>query len=98
MAGGHGIAFDGPNDKHLIAFVEKIWSEGGVVGSVCHGPGALVNVHAPNGEPIVKGRKVSLLCSILYLLHVLLDLLLVDNVLGKSWFCSVLLGVCMPPF
>jgi hypothetical protein len=98
MAGGHGIVYDGPNDKDLIAFVEKIWSEGGVVGSVCHGPAALVNVHAPNGEPIVKGRKVSLLCSILYLLHVLLDLLLVNNVLGKSGFCSVLLGVCMPPF
>jgi len=59
VPGGHGIVHDGPNDKHLIAFVEKIWSEGGVVGSVCHGPAALVNVHAPNGEPIVKGRKVA---------------------------------------
>jgi putative intracellular protease/amidase len=64
MAGGHGIVYDGPNDKDLIAVVEKIWSEGGVVGSVCHGPAALVNVHAPNGEPIVKGRKVSLLCVV----------------------------------
>jgi hypothetical protein len=98
MAGGHGIVHDGPNDKYLIAFAEKIWSEGGVVSAVCHGPAALVNVHAPNGELIVKGRKVSLLCSILYLLHVLLDLLLVNNVLGKSWFCFILLGVCMPPF
>ncbi|CAK9857923.1 unnamed protein product [Sphagnum jensenii] len=59
VPGGHGIVYDGPNDKNLIAFVEKIWSEGGVVGSVCHGPAALVNVHAPNGEPIVKGRKVA---------------------------------------
>lgn len=27
--------------------------------AVCHGPGALVNGKKPNGEPIVKGHKVT---------------------------------------
>nr|XP_024394100.1 glyoxalase 3-like isoform X2 [Physcomitrium patens] len=50
--------FDGPNDKHFIAVVEKFWTEGKIVASVCHGPAGLVAIRAPDGIPIVKGKKV----------------------------------------
>jgi putative intracellular protease/amidase len=58
LAGGHGIVFDGPVDKDFIALVEKFWAKGKIVSSVCHGPAGLVAVKAPDGTPIVKGKKV----------------------------------------
>jgi putative intracellular protease/amidase len=58
IPGGHGIMFDGPNDKDFIAVVEKFWAEGKIVASVCHGPAGLVAIRAPDGIPIVKGKKV----------------------------------------
>lgn len=59
LPGGHGACFDFATDKDLIALVEKFWAEGKVVSAVCHGPCGLVNVKAPNGEPIVKGKRVN---------------------------------------
>lgn len=52
--------FDGPNDKHFIAVVEKFWTEAKIVASVCHGPAGLVAIRAPDGIPIVKGKKVGI--------------------------------------
>lgn len=57
-AGGHGIIYDGPKDVHFKALGEKFWAEGKIVSSVCHGPGGLVSVHAPDGTSIFKGKKV----------------------------------------
>jgi putative intracellular protease/amidase len=57
--GGHGIVFDGPADKNVIAVGQKFWAEGKIVSAVCHGPGALLGMKAPDGTPIVKGRKVT---------------------------------------
>lgn len=59
LPGGHGVVFDVAYDKDTIALVEKFWAEGKVVSAVCHGPSGLVTPKAPNGEPIVKGKKVS---------------------------------------
>jgi putative intracellular protease/amidase len=59
IPGGHGIVFDGPVDKNLTALGEKFWAEGKIVSSVCHGPAALVSMKAPDGTPIVKGKKVT---------------------------------------
>lgn len=59
LPGGHGVCFDLTTNKDSIALVEKFWAEGKVVASVCHGPGGLVNTKSANGEPLVKGKKVS---------------------------------------
>ncbi|GAB4553977.1 MAG: type 1 glutamine amidotransferase domain-containing protein [Phycisphaerales bacterium] len=59
FAGGHGTMFDFPNERSVKAAAEAIYAKGGIVGAVCHGPAALVQVNAPNGEPIVAGKRVT---------------------------------------
>lgn len=58
-AGGHGAMWDFPQDKRLAAIAAAIYDRGGVVGAVCHGPAALVNVRLANGDPLVKGKDVA---------------------------------------
>lgn len=57
--GGHGPLWDLAEDKASIALIERLWSDGKLVASVCHGPGVLRHVHDSNGEPLVKGREVT---------------------------------------
>jgi putative intracellular protease/amidase len=59
IAGGHGTCFDFPESKELQQAVEGLLAAGKVVGVVCHGPTALVGCKAPDGEPLVKGKKVT---------------------------------------
>jgi len=59
VPGGHGIIYDGPNDKTFIALGNKFLAEGKVVSAVCHGPAGLVNFHNPDGTSIYKGKKVA---------------------------------------
>lgn len=57
--GGHGTMFDFPNNEMLAGVINDVLARDGVVGAVCHGPAALVGVNGPDGEPIVKGKKLS---------------------------------------
>jgi putative intracellular protease/amidase len=57
--GGHGPLWDLANDAHSIALIEGALSANKPVGLVCHGPAALKSVNAPDGLPMVKGRKVT---------------------------------------
>ena len=57
--GGHGTMFDFPNNGTLAGVINDVLARDGVVAAVCHGPAALVGVNGPDGEPIVKGKKVS---------------------------------------
>ena len=57
--GGHGPLWDLVNDKYSIQLIEDFYDAGKPVAFVCHAPAALVNVKAENGEPLVKGRKVT---------------------------------------
>ncbi|KAL3690468.1 hypothetical protein R1sor_016777 [Riccia sorocarpa] len=59
IPGGHGVVFDLPSDKRSIDLVESFWAANKIVSSVCHGPAALTAVKQPNGDPIVKGRRVA---------------------------------------
>ena len=36
-----------------------IYDDGGVIGAVCHGPAALVNLKLANGQYLVKGKRVA---------------------------------------
>ncbi|MFC7337328.1 type 1 glutamine amidotransferase domain-containing protein [Haloferula chungangensis] len=59
FAGGHGTMWDFRASAELRAVTASIYSRGGVVGAVCHGPAALVNLKLPDGSLLVSGKKVA---------------------------------------
>jgi len=58
VTGGSGAALDLPSNTDLQALIADIYEQGGVVGAVCHGPAALVNVTI-GGRPFLAGRRVT---------------------------------------
>jgi len=59
FAGGHGTMWDFPENKAFARIAASIYERGGVVGAVCHGPAALVNVRLSSGQYLVAGKAVS---------------------------------------
>lgn len=59
FVGGKGAMFDFPNNKSIQTIVKTFNESNKVIGAVCHGPSALVNVTLDNGQPLLKNRKVS---------------------------------------
>ncbi len=57
--GGHGPLWDLADDATSIALIEAALAAEKPVALVCHAPGALKNVHAADGSPLVKRRKVA---------------------------------------
>lgn len=59
FAGGHGAMWDFPNSQAVQAVTRAIYEAGGIVGAVCHGPSALVNVKLSSGGYLVAGKQLS---------------------------------------
>ena len=59
LAGGWGAAFDFGFSDALAAKITEANSAGKLIGGVCHGPLGLINATAPDGRPLVEGRRVS---------------------------------------
>lgn len=59
LVGGHGTMWDFPESPGLQHLVASVYTAGGVVGAVCHGPAGLVNVELDNGFRLVEGRRVA---------------------------------------
>lgn len=59
FVGGKGAMFDFPDNKVIQSMVRDYYESDKVVGAVCHGPAALVNVTLSNGQPLLEGKKVS---------------------------------------
>ncbi len=59
FVGGKGAMFDFPQNKHIQSIVKEYYESGKVVGAVCHGPAALVNVTLSNGQHLLAGRTIS---------------------------------------
>ena len=59
FAGGLGAMWDLPDDATLAALTARIYAHGGVVGAVCHGPAALLNVKRPDGDYLIKDMFVA---------------------------------------
>ena len=57
--GGHGPLWDLATDQKSIKLIEDFWQTGKPVAAVCHAPSVLLNVKDLNGEPLVKGKKVT---------------------------------------
>ena len=59
VVGGHGVLWDLVYHAGLQKLLSGAYEKGGIVAAVCHGPAALTEVRLKNGDPLVKGRKVS---------------------------------------
>ncbi|PWE45669.1 type 1 glutamine amidotransferase domain-containing protein [Pseudomonas prosekii] len=57
--GGHGPLWDLAEDQHSIALIEAIYQAGKPVATVCHAPGVLRHVKDADGQPLVKGKRVT---------------------------------------
>ena len=59
LPGGHGTMWDFPDSEALADRISRIWTCGGAVAAVCHGPAGLVNVRLGEGEALVDGKKLT---------------------------------------
>ncbi|WP_416424962.1 type 1 glutamine amidotransferase domain-containing protein [Pseudomonas sp. App30] len=57
--GGHGPLWDLAESPVSIALIEAFERAGKPISFVCHAPGVLRHVKAADGQPLVKGRRVS---------------------------------------
>jgi len=57
--GGHGPLWDLAEDSYSIALIEAFWKAGKPVATVCHAPGVLRHVKDADGQPLVKGKRVT---------------------------------------
>lgn len=59
-AGGHATLIDFPGAKGLQSIASKIWSNGGIISAVCHGPAILPGIiDQATGKPVIAGKKVT---------------------------------------
>lgn len=59
FTGGKGAMFDFPENTAIQDIIREFYQSNKVVGAVCHGPAALVNVTLDNGRPLVENVNVS---------------------------------------
>ncbi|APD51291.1 type 1 glutamine amidotransferase domain-containing protein [Francisella hispaniensis] len=59
FAGGHGTMWDFPNNSNIHSKVLDIYARNGVIGAICHGVAALINVKDHNGQNIIKDKEVT---------------------------------------
>ncbi len=57
--GGHGPLWDLAENAYSIALIQAMLAAGKPVAAVCHAPGVLRHVKAPDGAPLVKGKAVA---------------------------------------
>lgn len=57
--GGHGPLWDLAEDKSSIALIEDFYNHNKPVAAVCHAPGVFKNTKGKDGNPLVKGKKVT---------------------------------------
>lgn len=57
--GGHGPLWDLAESADSVKLIESFYNSNKPVSFVCHAPAALKKVKDANGEPLVKGKKVT---------------------------------------
>jgi len=57
--GGHGPLWDLHNNSDSIKLIEGFIAAGKPVAAVCHAPAVLLKAKDQNGDPLVKGKKVT---------------------------------------
>ena len=59
FVGGKGAMFDFPNNPVIQSIVRDYYQSNKVVGAVCHGPAALVDVMLDDGKPLLANKAVT---------------------------------------
>ncbi len=59
FAGGWGAAFDLGQSEELGERVSAAFAAGRVLGGICHGPLGLLRARRPDGELLVRGRRLT---------------------------------------
>lgn len=59
LAGGWGAAYDLGTSAVLGEQITHAWAAGKVLGGVCHGPLGLLLAKDTNGQPLVKGKRLT---------------------------------------
>ncbi|NRD23592.1 type 1 glutamine amidotransferase domain-containing protein [Winogradskyella litoriviva] len=59
FVGGKGAMYDFPDNKYIQALIQNFHNNNKVIGAVCHGPAALVNVKLEDGQLFLKNKQVS---------------------------------------
>ncbi|MFJ4431367.1 type 1 glutamine amidotransferase domain-containing protein [Pseudomonas sp. NPDC089395] len=57
--GGHGPLWDLAEDQDSKTLLEAFYASNKPIAAVCHAPGVFKQVNAPDGHPVVKGKKVT---------------------------------------
>jgi len=57
--GGHGPLFDLAVDPASRALIEALYAAGKPVSAVCHAPGVFRDTKDPEGQPLLKGKRVT---------------------------------------
>lgn len=57
--GGLGPMVDMAANVEVKKLIAQVYERGGVVGAVCHGPVALLNVRLTTGQPLLAGKRVT---------------------------------------
>ncbi|MFM2091986.1 MAG: hypothetical protein RLZZ127_2475 [Planctomycetota bacterium] len=59
VAGGNGAIFDLGRTPALQSLIARMWSDGKVVGTICHGTAALLDVRLADGTALIAGRRIT---------------------------------------
>lgn len=59
LAGGHGTMFDFPDNTVLQTIIREHYDGNRLVSAICHGVCGLLNVKLPDGEYLVRGKRMT---------------------------------------
>lgn len=59
FVGGHGTMWDVAEEPASVALVETMFAANKPVAAVCHGSAVLRHAKAPDGTPLVRGKRVA---------------------------------------
>lgn len=59
FAGGHGVVWDFPDNAELQEISRKIYENGGIVSSVCHGAVGLFNIKLSDGSLLINEKTLT---------------------------------------
>ncbi|MGY6631935.1 MAG: type 1 glutamine amidotransferase domain-containing protein [Wenzhouxiangella sp.] len=57
--GGHGPLYDLYDDADSLALIRNAAAHGKILSAVCHAPAVFLKAETAQGEPLLKGRKVT---------------------------------------
>lgn len=59
LAGGWGAAFDFAQSDALARRMSEAYAAGRILGGICHGPLGLLRARTPDGELVIRGRRLT---------------------------------------